>query len=48
MHRFGGALRVGGLVVIINTFIGSVNIIIGVIMLISVLPIIYSYNFYLK
>lgn len=48
-HRFGGVIWVlGGIVVITNAFIGSFYIMLGVILLISVLPIIYSYSFYLK
>ena len=48
-HRFAGAIWViGGLIVIINAFIGSFYIMLGVIILISILPIIYSYCFYQK
>ena len=48
-HRFGGFVWVlGGLVVIINAFIGSYNILFAVIALVVILPIAYSYLFYRK
>lgn len=48
-HRFGGFVWVlGGLAVIVNTFIGSFYITLGVIVLLTVLPVIYSYLLYRK
>ena len=48
-HRFAGVIWViGGFIVIINAFIGSLYIMLSVILLISLLPIIYSYSFYQK
>jgi len=46
-HRFAGFVWVlGGLIVIINTFIGSVYVMLGVIALLAILPVIYSYLLY--
>lgn len=48
-HRFAGFVWVlGGLVVIVNAFIGSAYIIIAVIALLVILPVIYSYRLYRK
>ncbi len=46
-HRFGGFVWVlGGLAVIVNTFIGSFYIMLAAIVLMVVLPVIYSYLLY--
>lgn len=46
-HRFSGFVWViGGLIVIVNTFIGSVYIMLSVIALLVILPIVYSYLLY--
>lgn len=46
-HRFSGFVWViGGLIVIVNTFIGSVYIMLSVIALLAILPIVYSYLLY--
>ena len=46
-HRFSGFIWVlGGLAIIINTFIGSLYIMLAVIALMVILPIIYSYLLY--
>ena len=48
-HRFGGFVWVlGGLIVIVNTFVGSFYIMLAVIILITVLPVVYSYLLYRK
>lgn len=48
-HRFAGFVWVlGGLVVIANAFIGNAYIMLGVIVLLFILPIIYSYRLYRK
>lgn len=48
-HRFGGFVWVlGGLVVIVNAFIGNYNIMFAVIALVVILPIGYSYLYYRK
>ena len=48
-HRFAGFVWVlGGLVVIVNAFIGSAYIIFAVISLLVILPVIYSYRLYRK
>ncbi len=46
-HRFGGFVWVlGGLAVIVNTFIGSFYVMLGIIALMAILPVIYSYLLY--
>ena len=48
-HRFGGFVWVlGGLVVIVNAFIGSYSIMFAIIALVVILPIGYSYLLYRK
>ena len=48
-HRFGGFVWVlGGLIVIVNALIGSMNIMFLVVALVVILPIAYSYLLYRK
>ncbi|MEA4895030.1 MAG: SdpI family protein [Oscillospiraceae bacterium] len=46
-HRFSGFVWVlGGFAVIVDTFIGSFYVMLGIIALLVILPVIYSYLFY--
>lgn len=48
-HRFGGFVWViGGLAILVNTFIGSLIVMIAIIVVITVLPVGYSYILYCK